>query len=338
MNFMYLYALSDFETIDGNIIPPKESGAMAAGTPNFKIMLKADAVPTLIEVTDTDSNPDTLGELGNGQTLTNAITLNSASGDPVTYAAGTTLRGNYFLTDDADDPALELASITLGEANTGNNTTHAVAFFGQPVPGQQYCFQTEINYNGNQRPYDEFLLCFAKGAQIATLDGIRLVEDLRIGDMIPTRDDGPLPIGWIGSRTIFPRPGQHPIEFAPSAIGNTSALQVSPQHRVLITGWQAELLFGCNELLVPAKAMVNDTNIRPVDLAAVTYYHVMFDRHTLLLSNGCWTESLLYSAESMAGLTLQQRDEIENLFPDLAPTGYEACTPFLKMREGTTLS
>jgi hypothetical protein len=42
-------------------------------------------------------------------------------------------------------------------------------------------------------------------------------------------------------------------------------LVVSPQHRVLLTHWMAELMFGEDEVLVAAKDLVNDCSVRIVE-------------------------------------------------------------------------
>lgn len=337
MPFMYIYQMSDFVVTGGNILPPNEQGALAQGSPPFCIMLKANAVPILIEVDDVDANPTELGELGNGQTLADPITINDASGNPVTYGAGTTIRGNYFLTDDANDPGLELASITLGQNNTGGNTTHAVAFFGQPVPGQQYKFETELNYNGNQRPYEEFLICFAAGTCIDTAEGPVPVEELRQGDLVLTRDRGVQPIRWIGGRTLTPTPAQCPVEFATGAVGNHAPLRVSPQHRMLISDWRAQIFFAEDIVLAPAKALINDDTIRQVPVDEVTYYHVMFDQHDIIRANGAWTESLLYTDHTRHALSHDQREEIETLFPELMMQAMPLARVDVRVSEGPVL-
>ena len=66
-------------------------------------------------------------------------------------------------------------------------------------------------------------------------------EKLAAGDMVVTMDHGPQPIRWIGSSK---RPDRQlaPILIRKGALGNTRDLRVSPQHRMLLSGWQAEVL------------------------------------------------------------------------------------------------
>ena len=101
------------------------------------------------------------------------------------------------------------------------------------------------------------VICFTPGTMIATPSGPRLIEALRPGDRVLTRDNGPQPIVWIGDRTLSPlelwnAPNLAPITIAADRIGAAHDLTVSPQHRLLIGGQRAELLFDEPEVLVPA--------------------------------------------------------------------------------------
>ena len=40
--------------------------------------------------------------------------------------------------------------------------------------------------------------CFLKGTKIETADGERKIEDLRVGDLLPTKFGGLRPVQWIG--------------------------------------------------------------------------------------------------------------------------------------------
>ena len=133
--------------------------------------------------------------------------------------------------------------------------------------------------------------CFVEGSMIETDKGEKRVETLCIGDLVLTKDAGFQPIIWIG-QSVFDGSGDHaPVVFDVGAIGNSHALRVSPQHRVLIQGWMAELVCGQDEVLASAKHMANDVTIRRAPQEAVTYFHILLPRHHLVRSHGCWSES-----------------------------------------------
>ena len=94
-------------------------------------------------------------------------------------------------------------------------------------------------------------------------------------------------------RDLEAAPHLRPICFEIGAVGNTKPMRLSPQHRVLISGGQAELHFGEPQVLAPAKAFVDGQSVvvdRTVD--GVTYFHLLLDDHQLLRSDGAITESL----------------------------------------------
>lgn len=159
--------------------------------------------------------------------------------------------------------------------------------------------------------------CFVEGARLATPSGPRAVEDLTPGDMVNTRDSGALPVRWVGSRTLQAKSHMAPIVFLPGAIGNTAELRVSPHHRMLIGGWRAEALFGEHEVLVAAKDLVNGDTIYRAEGGTVTYWHIMFDRHEIVTSEGIASESFHPAAAGLDALEQAVRDEVLELFPEL---------------------
>ena len=95
------------------------------------------------------------------------------------------------------------------------------------------------------------------GATLRTPCGGRRVEFLREGDLVVTRDHGLQPIRWIQSRTVQAKGKVAPVRIRPGAVtGLERDMLVSPQHRMLFTGYRAELLFGEREVLMPAIHMV----------------------------------------------------------------------------------
>lgn len=187
------------------------------------------------------------------------------------------------------------------------------------------------------------LICVARGTRIRTADGDRPVEEIEVGDLVKTRDHGLQPVRWIGSRRIGAAelaadPSLRPVRFRAGAIDGerpSRALLVSPQHRILIRGWRAELLFGTDELLVPAKALVNDGAVTTAhDVDNVEYFHLLFDRHQIILTNGAETESFFPGSYSLSHIDAAARAEIFRLFPELrdadtyySPTARTSLTP-----------
>ena len=180
--------------------------------------------------------------------------------------------------------------------------------------------------------------CFTAGTLITTPEGERAVEDLRPGDLVLTRDHGPQMLRWAGSREVVGHGALAPVRFAPGALGNTRALMVSPQHRMVISGWQAELYFGTDEVLAAALHLVNGDTICRVEMPQVRYIHLLFDRHEIVFAEGAATESFHPGARIMAG-DAALRSEVLALFPELAqPDGdWLAARQVVRGREAATL-
>ena len=146
------------------------------------------------------------------------------------------------------------------------------------------------------------------------------MDDLAIGDLVVTHDDGLQPVRWIGTRTIPATENFAPIDIAENALGLHRRLMVSPQHRVLIRDSLAALLFGEEEVLIAAKDLVNDRSIRRRAGGMVTYVHVMFDRHQVVFSEGLATESFLPGPQTKDCFEEAVMEEICAIFPELDPS------------------
>ncbi|WP_299813255.1 Hint domain-containing protein [uncultured Jannaschia sp.] len=189
--------------------------------------------------------------------------------------------------------------------------------------------------------------CFTPGTRIATERGEVAVERLRPGDRVRTRDDGLQPIRWIGHRDLSAADLAMdetlcPVRIARGALGGglpEREMRVSPQHRVLVADGMTSLYFGIDEVLVAARHLVGRPGIAHDAAGAVSYIHLLFDRHQLVLSDGAWTESFQPGPHSLAGLASGSRVEILRLFPELARKAdvYPAARPALKRREAALL-
>lgn len=182
--------------------------------------------------------------------------------------------------------------------------------------------------------------CFVAGTLIETATGPRPVETLVAGDLVMTRDSGLRPLCWTGGRMVTALGRHAPVRFDTGVLDNDRPLLVSPQHRVLIEGWQAELLFGEAEVLASAVHLVNGTSVRRAPDRAVSYHHILFDRHEIVLSNGAPTESF-FPGETILDEDAELRAEILCLFPELegaeGPMGWSTARQVPPGREAVAL-
>ncbi|MEM0922296.1 MAG: Hint domain-containing protein, partial [Pseudomonadota bacterium] len=178
------------------------------------------------------------------------------------------------------------------------------------------------------------IVCFTRGTMIATPRGEVAIEDLSVGDKVLTRDNGALPVRWIGSRRLPAVANLAPIMIKAGAMGNDRDLKVSPQHRMLICDWRADLMFGEPEVLVAAKDLINGDTVYRAEGGEVEYWHILFDSHQIVTANGAPSESFHPGEQALTIMDDASRDELLAIFPELradAANGYgKAARPSLK--------
>lgn len=179
------------------------------------------------------------------------------------------------------------------------------------------------------------VICFTPGTRIETPQGPRLVEELREGDRVQTKDNGSQPVLWIGQRRmsgarLFAMPHLRPVRIRAGGLGigqPDRELLVSPEHRMLIRGAVARSLFNTPEVLVSAKDLVNGTSIA-IDMGVreVSYIHILLPRHQVLWANGIETESFHPASAALSALGAEDRARLLEIDPMLAqqPEAYGA--------------
>jgi len=112
--------------------------------------------------------------------------------------------------------------------------------------------------------------------------------------------------------------------------------------RILIQDRIAELLFGEPEVLVAARQLVNDHTVRVREGGEVTYVHLMFDQHEIVISNGLESESFLPGGQITNLFEQEAVAEIATLFPELDLDTGEGYSPaarrILKRHEAELLA
>jgi Ca2+-binding RTX toxin-like protein len=223
---------------------------------------------------------------------------------------------------------------------------------GAPEAGTIYIYsdatQTTLLGVINYTEIEEIIPCFTLGTMILTDRGEVAVEALAVGDLVMTRDNGLQPLRWIGQRKLSALelqadPDLQPVRIAKgtlSGAGPDRTMLVSPQHRVLIEGARAELLFGEAEVLVPAKHLIGHADVtRALPAEGVTYLHILFDRHEIVQSDGIWTESFQPAERMLSAMDADVRAEVLALFPQLEQSGeaFEGARLSLKAHEARVL-
>lgn len=168
------------------------------------------------------------------------------------------------------------------------------------------------------------MICFTPGTLLATVSGLRRVEDLRPGDLVQTRDDGLQPVIWRGARRVsgarlFATPTLRPVRIRGGAFGigrPDDDLIVSPQHRMLVRGAAVRDIFNTDEALIAAEDLVNGGSVA-VDLTPgdVTYVHFLLERHAIVVANGLETESFHPAGAALEELAGADRASLSFTLP-----------------------
>jgi hypothetical protein len=176
------------------------------------------------------------------------------------------------------------------------------------------------------------VICFTPGTRIRTPQGLTLIEDLREGDLVDTKDNGAQRIEWIGSRhmsgaRLFTMPWLRPIRINAGVLGADmpdQRLIVSPEHRIIIRGPVAKDLFNTPEVLVAAKDLIDGQAVA-VDLTAreVTYVHLLFRQHQVMWANGVETESFHPASAALTSLDAADRTRLSGMYPALERDPYQ---------------
>ncbi|MBC2833936.1 Hint domain-containing protein [Paragemmobacter straminiformis] len=164
------------------------------------------------------------------------------------------------------------------------------------------------------------LACFVAGSCIDTVSGEIAVEEITAGTLVLTADHGPQPVRRVLSKTVSGRGALAPVCFDAGVLGNHRPLLVSPNHRMMVWGWRAEILTGEPEVLVPADLLAQGSDrIRSRPMDSVTYYHLLFDRHEIIFSQGAPSESYQPFGQDAEERAPAVMAELRALFPELVP-------------------
>ena len=182
---------------------------------------------------------------------------------------------------------------------------------------------------------------FSRGTQITLASGEqRAIEDLAVGDMVLTRDDGPQAVRWIGASTVRAVGEFAPIRIKADTLHNLNDLLVSPDHRLFIYQRSDALGAGRHEVLVRARHLVNGDTVVQEDGGFVDYFQLLFDTHQIIYAEGIAAETLLVDTRTRPALPAELSEKLGQALPshdNRVRTDYEVTEALLNHPDAAKL-
>lgn len=179
--------------------------------------------------------------------------------------------------------------------------------------------------------------CFAAGTMILTERGPRPVEAIRPGQRVMTRDNGLQPVLWSGGRVVAGRDRFAPVRVRAGVMGNARDLFLSPQHRLLLTGWQVQLAVAETEVMAAARHLVGLPGVARAPCDRVAYIHLLLPRHEVLVAEGIGAESLWLGGRAVAGFGAAARATLRATLSARTRAALRLARPVLRATEARGL-
>ena len=330
---------SGADTIDGGagddtILAGTENDSVLGGAGNDSIE-GGDGADTLAGGADDDTilggiGADSIDGDGGNDSLEGGEgndTLNGGAGDDtlVGGAGADTINGGDdqdYIVGGVDDV------IDGGEGGTDDDTLYLGRFDFtidyDPLNGENGTVNFDDGSSLSFTNIENVIACFTPGTLITTLKGQMPIENICVGEKVFTRDNGYQTVRWVGQRKLegselVANPALQPIllraDYLAPGVPERD-MMVSPQHRMLVESIATQLLLGQDEVLVKAKHLLHKDGVEQVCPESVTYLHVMFDTHEIILADNAWTES--FQPGDMVEGDAEMMAELLRLFPELA--------------------
>jgi hypothetical protein len=133
-------------------------------------------------------------------------------------------------------------------------------------------------------------MCLGHGTLVLTAQGYLRVEDLRVGQMIWTKDHGMQPL-----LAVVTSQPEEVVVLPKLALGNRCDLTLSRQHRIYLQGACVQLFAGLEEAFAVASHLVGLAGLRIEKSVGPSLYNLLFAKHEVILADGLFVESLYVS-------------------------------------------
>jgi len=187
------------------------------------------------------------------------------------------------------------------------------------APRTEYTLVGVDTSDARRRFAEAACVAFTRGTRITMATGAQVaIEDLKLGDRVLTRDDGPKEIRWIGHNTRRAVGDFAPVLIRKGALNNENDLIVSPDHRLFIYQRDDAIGAGRSEVLVKVRHLINGSTVVRLEGGFVDYFQLLFDSHQIIYAEGIAAESLLVDPRTRAALP----DEVDAALAKALP-GHE---------------
>ena len=188
--------------------------------------------------------------------------------------------------------------------------------FASMIREQEYTLVGIDSHDARRKLAEAASVAFTRGTHIAMATGQqRRIEDLKVGDTILTRDEGPQEIRWIGQTTVRAMGDFAPILIAKGALNNEADLIVSPDHRLFVYQRDDEFGVGRSEVLVRARHLLNGETVRRLEGGFVDYFQLVLDRHQIIYAEGIAAESMMIDTRTGPALPDEMARKLGELVP-----------------------
>ncbi|MCQ0092945.1 Hint domain-containing protein [Roseovarius sp. M141] len=258
------------------------------------------------------------------------LTLAPGTGGALVVAPGSTLgRAGHAVHLDATLTMMTATGTTtellvLVEVDGASDVEAIYALpLSQLTPRTDYTLVGIDRSNARARFAEVACVSFARGTHVTMASGAQvMIEDLTVGDMVLTRDDGPRPLRWIGSNTVRAVGDFAPVRIRAGALNNENDLTVSPESRLFIYQRSDALGAGRAEVMVRARHLVNGDAIAQQHGGFVEYFQLLFDDHQIIYAEGIATETMLVDPRTRTVLPPDLIEALSQRPPDHARRVY----------------
>ena len=178
----------------------------------------------------------------------------------------------------------------------------------------------------------------APSVPVETAQGVRMITSLKQGDVVRAADGALVPVLHAVKREVPSLGSFRPVRLRAPYFGLTQDIVVSQYQRLLVSGAEVEYLFGREEVLIPASALVNGYagHFEPAP-RFVTYHQVLLPHHDAVRTPDAALESL-YIGRMRRDTSLLDASILSDLARGVLPEHHRAGYQVLRAFEAISLA